>query len=243
MDPVEERSSVTERKSKTLPFYNARPGLAGQPGSPRVALAWRHHARSLAHWSLVGMGQEVTRGTRLVSRRAQKPRVISYNYNSGVLRNNLLNFKIDAKEFFLWEILWFTTFESRLTWNTTASVDLWDSLCKCRQIRAVGVKSRPTKLSDPSPSIQGLDVTKVMPPASRVTRPPVPGRWVDGFPPQRCSPLEGDVFPLEFLNTRIFLHLGTLNIWKSGFILHLEWENIPWNRKKYTHFGPFPRIF
>uniref|UniRef100_A0A663EAJ2 PLA2c domain-containing protein n=1 Tax=Aquila chrysaetos chrysaetos TaxID=223781 RepID=A0A663EAJ2_AQUCH len=33
----------------------------------------------------------------------------------------------------------------------------------------------------------------VMPPASRVTRPPVPGRWVEGFPPQRCSPLEGDI--------------------------------------------------
>lgn len=240
MDSVEERSSVTERKSKTLPFYNAWPGLAGQPASPWVALAWRHHARSFAHWCLVGAGQGET-GGRLVSGKAQTPREISHN--SGVLRNDLLNFKIDTNEIFLWGILCFTIFESRLIWNTIASVDPWDSLCKCRQIRAAGVKSCTTKLSDPSPSIQGLDVTEVIPPASRVTWPPVLGRRVDGFPHQWCSPLEGDVFPLELLKTRLFLHVGNANIWKSGFILGLEWENIPWNGNQYTHFLPFAQIF
>lgn len=45
----------------------------------------------------------------------------------------------------------------------------------CRQIRAVEVKSCPTKFSDLSPFIQGLDVTGVMPRKQICT--------VDGFPP------------------------------------------------------------
>lgn len=178
MNSVEKRS-VPERKSKILQFYNGWPGLAGQAGSPRVAWAWRHHARSLAHWCPVGTGHEETRG-RSVSGRAQMPREISSN--SLFLRNDLLNFKVDANKLFLWVTLSFTIFESRLTWNTTDSIDPWDGLCTCRQITVVGVKSFPTELSDPSPSIQGLCVTQVLPPAGLHDHPrPTVDGWV-------CSP-------------------------------------------------------
>lgn len=180
MDSEEERNSVTERKSKTLPFYNAWPGLPGQPGSPPVALAWRHHTRSLAHRCLVGTRQEET-GRRSVRWKAKMPQDISCN--SRILSNDLLNFKTDANEILLWGILCFTIFESRLMWNITASIDLWDSLYKCRRIGAAGVKSCPTKFSDPSPPTQGLDGTRVIPPVSRVTRTRcLAGRWMAFFP-------------------------------------------------------------
>lgn len=175
MNSVEKRS-VPERKSKILQFYNGWPGLAGQAGSPRVAWAWRHHTRPIG--VLWAWGTKRQEGGQW-SGRAQMPREISSN--SLFLRNDLLNFKVDANELFLWVTLSFTIFESRLTWNTTDSIDPWDGLCTCRH-HSSGGEILPHWTQWPI-SIHPGAVCHPGPPSSGVTRPPKPDSgWMGLLP-------------------------------------------------------------
>lgn len=192
MDPVEERSCVTGRKSKPLAFGN-------------VVLTWLWP--SLAYWCLVGAGQEEP-GGRLVSRRAKKPREI--NYNCWALSNGLFNFEIDSSEIFLCKKS-SLQFLSRLMWNRTCSVDPWNSLCRCRHSRAAGVNPAQWPFS----AHPGADVTLVSP-ATWAPRPPSPavltarGGCIPTPVPQKenfhshsiCQPLETGCY-FQILNEEI----------------------------------------
>lgn len=162
-----------------------------------------------------------------MSRRAKMPREI--NYNCGALSNDLFNFKIDSSEIFLWEKICLTIFESRLMWNKTSGVEPWNSLCTCRQNRAAGVESCPVTLLCPS---RGWMSPRSLRQAG-----------FHGHPPQQCSPLEGDAFPLQLLKRSIVSHIEYASLWKLGVISDFEWENNLWNGNQYFHFWPFPCIF
>lgn len=209
VDPVEERGSVTGRKSKPLAFDNSWPGSSDLTMSiPCLLMSCRSRAG-----------------------RAEISEQKSMNAQGNKLQ--------------LWGLKeWLIQFQNRHQWNLLLGCvpyNFWveaDVEQKFRRWAQEPVQVQAGR------SRKGGELCPVPPLCPyRGWMSPRSSSWAPWHRPQRCSPLEGDAFPLPLLKTGIFIHVENASLWKLAGILDFERENNLWNGNRYFHFWPFVWIF